>query len=358
MRTAVFLLLNVLILFSACQQKGGKTCCDSAATKKNIGEVNTDDFEAIIAAIGENNSLAKSVEGMVLLPAGQFKMGSEGADARPDEAPVHAVKVDAFWMDQHEVTNRAFQAFVEATGYITIAEKAIVIPTVKGDTSLAPASAVFQIPKGEVRGALDWWDMKTGASWKYPLGGTERSKNWLDEPVVHVSWLDAQAYCKWAGKRLPTEAEWEYAARSAGKEQLYPWGNAALDSSKANYWQGQFPFINKKVDGFERLAPVMSYEPNSLGLYDLGGNVWEWCEDWYHANYYEEFDPFKAIKAKGPESSYDPYQAGVKQRVVRGGSFLCNDSYCSGYRVSARMKSSPDTGLEHTGFRCVRTAKP
>ena len=206
-------------------------------------------------------------------------------------------------------------------------------------------------------GVQDWWKLIPDASWRRPQGSSSSARVRDTDPVVHVSWYDAAAYARWAGKRLPTEAEWEYAAQG-GNNSVFTWGDdLPTDNSVANFWQGEFPMHNTEADGYGRLAPVKSYPPNGFGLYDMAGNVWEWCSDWYHAEYYacliannETLDP------KGPPSSFDPYMQSTPQKVVRGGSFLCNDSYCAGYRTAARMKSSPDTGLEHTGFRCVRDA--
>ena len=173
--------------------------------------------------------------------------------------------------------------------------------------------------------------------------------------MVHISWDDAQAYCRWAGKRLPTEAEWEFAARAGLVNQQFSWGTEDVEKGKpkANTWQGRFPDINTEKDGFKRLAPVKSFAANGYGLYDMAGNVWEWCSDWYHPDYYNQLKGTVATNPSGPESGFDPAEPTIPKRVVRGGSFLCHASYCSSYRVSARMKTSPDTGLEHTGFRCV-----
>jgi formylglycine-generating enzyme required for sulfatase activity len=194
-----------------------------------------------------------------------------------------------------------------------------------------------------------------GANWKHPRGPGSDINGKDDYPVVQVSWDDAMAYCKWAGKRLSTEAEWEYAARGGMMNKKYPWGDEDPEAMrpKANTWQGKFPATNTSWDHFENLAPVKSFQPNPYGLYDMAGNVWEWCSDWYHEAYYAQLQGTILSNPTGPTSSLDSDEPSIAKRVVRGGSFLCNASYCKGYRTSSRMKSSPDTGLEHTGFRCV-----
>ena len=309
-------------------------------------------------------------DGMVMIPSGDFMMGSTDKQAREDESPIHPVHVDAFWMDQTEVTNFQFKEFVDATGYITTAEKKPNWEELKkelppgtakpNDSLLKAASLVFEKTDGPVNlndyGA--WWQWKSEASWRNPKGKGSSIEHKMDHPVVHISWYDAQAYAKWSGKRLPTEAEWEWAA-SGGLNAKYPWGNEAITKGvpKANSWDGSFPFENTLKDQFFYTAPVGSFKPNSFGLYDMAGNVWEWCSDWYDYTYYESFKSQKGTNPQGPKVSYDPYQPYLSQKVMRGGSFLCNDLYCSGYRVSSRMKSSPDTGLQHTGFRLVRSVE-
>lgn len=311
-----------------------------------------------------------SVEGMEKIPAGEFMMGTSGKEGRADEYPQHKVKLDAFWMDATEVTNAQFKKFVEATGYITTAEKKpdweemkkqMPAGTPKPDErTLVAASLVFTPPSHAVplNDPAQWWSWKEGADWKHPQGrGSDiRGKN--DYPVVHISWDDAMAYCQWAGKRLPTEAEWEWAAKGGLNDAVYPWGNEDIEAGniKANTWQGAFPHNNTAKDKYDKAAPVRSFAPNRYGLYDMAGNVWEWCSDWYHPDHYRQWANTILSNPKGPTGSFDPAEPAVPKKVIRGGSFLCNASYCSGYRVTARMKTSPDTGLEHTGFRCVKNS--
>ncbi len=304
-----------------------------------------------IEAIPVNQKLADDTDGMVKLKGGAFTMGATGAAAKSDEFPKHPEKVNGFYIDTTEVTNRQFRAFVEATGYVTIAERPIDLEEIKQIAKLEelpeglstePAGLVFIKP----RNGQFWWDMVQGANWKHPQGPQSDIVGKEDHPVVQVSWYDAKAYAKWVGKRLPTEAEWEYAARGNQKDATYPWGNGLPEQVMcANYWQGNFPTKNTNKDGFNKTAPAANFKPNPFGLYDMAGNVWEWCEDWYDE---------KAYAAKKTGSISAANQDNIDQKVMRGGSFLCDEKFCSGYRVSARMKSSPDSGLEHTGFRCVK----
>jgi sulfatase modifying factor 1 len=227
---------------------------------------------------------------------------------------------------------------------------------------LVAASLVFKQPKGAVplNDYSQWWDWKKGADWKHPHGPGSDIKGKENFPVVHISWFDAVAYTKWAGKRLPTEAEWEWAARGGRQGNVYPWGNEPVDEGKpkANTWQGDFPNTNTVKDKFFYAAPTRSFAANGYGLYDMAGNVWEWCADYYRNDYYKTTTRIGGIAdPKGPADSYDPAEPYTKKRVIRGGSFLCNDSYCSGYRVARRMKSTEDSGMEHLGFRCVADNK-
>jgi formylglycine-generating enzyme len=312
------------------------------------------------------NNMA-SHEDMVWIKEGEFTMGCSDKEGRPDEYPQHTVKVNSFWMDVTEVTNAQFKKFTEITGYITTAEKApdwnelkkqLPPGTPKPDESLlVAASLVFTPPQKTVsfNDATQWWSWIKGANWRHPQASESNIKGKENYPVVHISWDDANAYAKWAGKRLPTEAEWEYAARGGLINKPYSWGTEDPEKikAKANTWQGHFPDINTNWDGYNKLAPVKSFMANAYGLYDMAGNVWEWCSDWYRADYYQQLFGKTFVSPQGPASGYDADEPTIPKRVVRGGSFLCNSSYCSSYRVSARMKTSPDTGLEHTGFRCV-----
>ncbi|WP_129714957.1 formylglycine-generating enzyme family protein [Pedobacter sp. SYP-B3415] len=325
------------------------------------------------AAAGNGNDIKfngdTSHTDMVRIPGGTYMMGADNDQAAQDEYPKHRVTVSAFWMDVHEVTNAQFAAFVKATGYKTTAErkpdweelkKQLPPGTPKPDDSqLVPASLVFNPPATQVdlRDFNQWWRWVPGADWQHPEGPGSDIKGKENFPVVHVSWDDANAYCQWAGKRLPTEAEWEFAARGGRVNEIYPWGNEHVEAGKpkANSWDGHFPDKNTARDGFKGLAPVRSFPANGYGLFDMAGNVWEWCADWYRNDYYQRVASTEGIiNPKGPADSFDPEEPSVPKRVARGGSFMCNDSYCSGYRVARRMKSSYDSGLSNMGFRCVR----
>jgi formylglycine-generating enzyme required for sulfatase activity len=296
-------------------------------------------------------------------------MGSNDPLARPDEQPVHAVAVTGFYMDIHEVTNAEFAKFVEATGYQTVAERTPIWSDIASRQPpgapppdpelLVPGSLVFRMTAKPVsiRGPEDfrqWWHWTPGASWRHPQGPGSSIEEIMDHPVVHVAWEDAVAWCEWAGKQLPTEAQWEYAARGGLHQQPYVWGGAPEPASGqpalANIWQGQFPYRNTNADGYVLTAPVGSYPANGFGLHDMAGNVWEWCEDWYARDAYQsssgepQRDP---VGPAGPENNWE------RARVQRGGSFLCHEDYCSSYRPSARMPKSGDTGLSHSGFRGV-----
>lgn len=296
---------------------------------------------------------------MVWVPGGTFWMGSEDENAR-DARPVHKVTLNGFWMDRTEVTNRQFERFVRETGYVTVAEKAPDPKDFPGAPKelLVPGSLVFTPPAGRVslEDHLAWWRYVPGANWKHPNGPTSTIVGLEDHPVVQVCWDDAVAYARWAGKRLPTEAEWEYAARGGLDRKRYCWGDDLLPEGKwrVNNWQGLFPKENSRTDGFAATAPVGSFPPNGYGLVDMAGNVWEWCADWYRPGY----DARRDRDPRGPESSFDPSEPNVPKRVQRGGSFLCSDVYCTRYLPGARGKGATDSGASHVGFRCVITPRP
>ena len=304
---------------------------------------------------------------MVWIPGGEFLMGTDDANAWPDEKPAHGVSVRGFWIDKTEVTNADFRRFVEATGYITTAERTPNWDELKeqlppgtpkpAPEKLVPASLVFQPTSSPVRldDIAQWWVWTPGADWKHPEGPDSDLSGRENHPVVHVSWDDAVAYAAWAGKRLPTEAEWEFAARGGLSGKPYVWGDEAPSDTviHANLWQGTFPFRNTQQDGYVRTAPVGSFESNGFGVYDMAGNVWEWCSDWYDRELYPQRAGPLVENPTGPSQSVDPERPYSPQRSQRGGSFLCNDAYCSRYRPSARHGSTPDTGMSHVGFRCV-----
>jgi formylglycine-generating enzyme required for sulfatase activity len=315
------------------------------------------------------NKKIPAVANMVWIPGGTFSMGAPnpvgvsngGTHAMEDCRPIHRVKVHGFLMDEHEVTNEAFAAFVKATGYRTIAEQT---PTQEEFPDASPemlkaGSIVFSPPADAVslNDYLLWWSYVPGADWKHPEGPNSSIKGKEEYPVVHIAWEDAVAYATWAGKRLPTEAEWEFAARGGLTGNMFAWGNQFKPNGKymANNFQGQFPNNNSGADGFTGIAPVKKYPVNGYGLYDIAGNVWEWCADWYRNDYYQTLQPKGvADNPPGPSDSFDPDEPGVKKKVQRGGSFLCTDQYCSRYMMGTRGKADWRTGTNHSGFRCVK----
>jgi sulfatase modifying factor 1 len=308
--------------------------------------------------------------GMVWIPGGEFSMGSDiSADAMcglpgltDDAQPIHRVYVDGFWMDRTEVTNDEFSAFVHATGYVTIAERTPTqaeFPTappenlVAGSTVFTPTSAA--VPLDDY---FQWWRYQHGADWRHPEGPNTSIDGRGNYPVVHVAYDDAAAYAVWAGKRLPTEAEWEFAARGGAAGKYYAWGDSLRPGGKwmANIYQGQFPVRDDGSDGFVGIAPVGRFAPNGYGLYDVGGNVWEWTSDWYRPDAYATLASADQVARNphGPEAPYDPAEPTEKKRVHRGGSFLCTDQYCTRYMVGTRGKGEVTTASNHLGFRCVK----
>jgi formylglycine-generating enzyme len=315
----------------------------------------------------------KAPEGMIWIPGGEFSMGAAGNGggscempmASNDADPIHRVRVDGFWMDATAVTNEQFEQFVKATGYVTIAERTPTkeeFPTAPAENLIA-GSVVFAPTDHEVPldNHFQWWTYIPGANWRHPLGPDSDLKGKEKYPVVQVAYPDAEAYAKWAGKRLPTEAEFEFAARGGLSGKTYVWGDEFRPSGKwmANTWQGKFPVKDAGEDGFAGIAPVKRFPPNGYGLYDMAGNVWEWCSDWYRPDYYKTLAEKGGVAAnpQGPDSPFDPAEPNEKKRVHRGGSFLCNSQYCSRYIVGTRGKGEVDTGTNHLGFRCVKSAQ-
>jgi sulfatase modifying factor 1 len=310
--------------------------------------------------------------GMVWIPGGEFSMGSDHASeslcglpgVTRDAGPIHRVYVDGFWMDETEVTNAQFRKFVDETGYITVAEMKPTAEEFPGapEENLVAGSTVFAPTPTAVPfdNYFQWWSYVHGADWRHPTGPDSSIEGKDDYPVVQICYEDAEAYAKWAGKRLPTEAEWEFAARGGKSGQLYVWGNELLADGKyqANIYQGRFPIEggDTGADGFVGIAPVRQYEPNPYQLYDMGGNVWEWVSDWYRPDYYARLHSTGKItrNPQGPDESFDPREPDQKKRVHRGGSFLCSDLYCTRYLVGTRGNGEVRTASNHCGFRCVQ----
>lgn len=291
---------------------------------------------------------------MVYIPGGTFRMGSDSKDFL-EEKSVDDVTVDSFCIDSHEVTNEEFRQFVEETGYITVAERPLSkeqFPNLS-EAKRKPGSLVFQPPEKGLKKVpyLSWWHWVQGANWQHPYGAESNIEGKQNHPVVHIAYEDAVAYAKWAGKQLPTEAQWEYAARGGLQNQEYTWGKE-YSAQKANTWQGIFPFFNTKKDGYIGTAPVASFPPNGYGLYDMAGNVWEWTQDWYQV---ERKGMAHKKNPLGPNQGYDPKKPNDKLvHVIKGGSHLCAPNYCSRYRPAARESQSSDTGTTHIGFRLVK----
>jgi len=329
------------------------------------------DFQETIA-----NPVPKEVDipsGMKYIPGGEFSMGGVdpvgmeggGHEQMNDARPVHRVKLNPFYMDATVVTNKQFAAFVKATGYVTVAEKKPTheeFPTAPLE-NLVAGSLVFTAPKEKVplNDYFQWWAYVKGADWRHPEGPASNIIGKDNYPVIQVCWEDAAAYAKWAGKRLPTEAEWEFAARGGLAGKLYAWGNVLRPNGKwmANIFEGSFPNKDAGEDGYVGIAPVKKFPANGYGLYDMAGNVWQWCNDWYRADYYNTIANNKVTdNPTGPPIPYDPEEPGVNKRVQRGGSFLCTDQYCTRYMVGTRGKGDARSASNHIGFRCVMDIPP
>jgi formylglycine-generating enzyme len=315
-------------------------------------------------------ALSAAPEGMAWIPGGEFSMGAQvppqmsevGMQATEDSRPIHRVYVDGFWMDKTDVTNEEFGEFITATGYVTVAER---IPRAQDfpgapPENLVAGSVVFSPPSDAVplNDHFQWWAYVKGANWQHPQGPKSSLKGHEKYPVVHISYEDAVAYARWAGKRLPTEAEWEFAARGGLAGKPFVWGDEFRPGGKwmANTHQGQFPVQDTGEDGYAGTAPVAQYPPNGYGLYDMAGNVWQWNSDWYRPDYYEQLALAGGVahNPQGPTTPFDPSEPTEKKKVHRGGSFLCTDQYCSRYMVGTRGKGEVSTGTNHLGFRCVK----
>lgn len=338
---------------SAAKARGGLTS----------GTVPTADVARSVAVATPSGAApGPAPDGMVWIPGGEFWMGAEDF---PDAKPWHRVYVDGFWMDKTEVTNAQFEKFVKATGYVTVAERTPRAEEFPGapPENLVAGAVVFSPPDHPVplKSHFAWWGYVKGANWRHPEGPQSGIKDRGNYPVVHIAYEDALAYAKWVGKRLPTEAEFEFAQRGGLDRKLYAWGDEFKPNGKfmANTFQGHFPDKNTKEDGYERAAPVTSFPPNGYGLYEMSGNVWEWTSDWYRHDYYRTLAAKggTARNPQGPPDSMDPSEPGVAKKAHRGGSFLCTDQYCARYIVGGRGKGEPSTGTNHLGFRLVREGR-
>ncbi len=379
--TRVFVLMFLLVACKNSQRNtvedrkvtGAITCSNGLTISDSITfmEGGGKDFQPTV--LNKVSASIRPPAGMVLIPGGEFSMGgvnpvgieAGGREDMNDSRPVHRVRLDPFFMDASEVTNAQFSAFVTATGFVTVAEKTPTkeeFPDAPAE-SLVAGSVVFTPPPQKVplTDHLQWWSYVHGVNWRHPEGPGSDLRGREDLPVVHIAWSDAVAYAKWAGKRLPTEAEWEFAARGGDAGNLYAWGNQINPGQKwmANTFQGSFPDRDAATDGFPGIAPVRKYPPNKFGLYDIAGNVWEWCSDLYRNDYYLALKNKGevAVNPQGPSDSFDPMEPGVEKRVQRGGSFLCTDQYCTRYMVGTRGKGEVNSGTNHIGFRCVQDLK-
>jgi formylglycine-generating enzyme required for sulfatase activity len=317
-------------------KKNPSPCCVPSKQHADVWQTSQQESTARIRAV------SGSTDDMILLPGGSFLMGSESADTFPNdgEGPVRQVTVDSFWMDRYAVRNRDFMKFVQETQYVTEAERIGWSFVFAGDLPEDSSSSGTQAVHG-----TEWWRVIEGATWLHPEGPGSNLANRTDHPVVQVSWNDAAAYAAWAGKRLPTEAEWEFAARGGLEQQAYPWGNELTPDGKhlCNIWQGVFPGSNTAEDGYASTCPVDAFPPNGYGLFGISGNTWEWIADWFHPTYHQLATRQNPI---GPPQG--------TSRMLKGGSYLCHRSYCNRYRVAARSSNTPDSATTNIGFRCVR----
>ena len=366
MKCYSLLALSFGIGLLSCQSNSTETASATADTPSA-----TEQSTPETSVLTSTKPSGEAPDGMVWVPGGQFMMGSNDQTANEIEGPAHTVELSGFWMDAHEVTNAEFKRFVDETGYVTVAERPINWEEMKKqlppgtpkppEEVLQPGSLVFDPPAHEVP-LYDysmWWSWKVGANWRQPEGPGSSIKGKDDFPAVHIAYEDAKAYAEWAGKRLPTEAEYEFAAQGGNEGHPFAWGDELTPSGKylANFFQGNFPYNNVSTDGFAGASPVESFPPNAYGLYDIIGNVWEWSSDWYRPDTHAQMSKITVCRnPTGPEQSYDPQEPLTPKRVIKGGSYLCSKEYCSNYRPSARMATAVDSGQEHLGFRCVKDA--
>jgi formylglycine-generating enzyme required for sulfatase activity len=344
---------------------GGVTSTNSITEKNDTLSIEVEDADKTQFIENQNKEIP---EGMVLIDGGTFMMGAVGNLALPREYPRHPVKVSSFYMDIHEVTNSEFNKFVDETGYVTIAERPIDWEELKKqlpsgtpkppEKNLRPGSLLFKLRPDvtDLTNYFQWWEWTVGANWRHPEGPESNIIGKENHPVVHIAYADAKAYARWAGKRLPTEAEWEYAAKGGLEDNIYPWGNIDVNEApfKCNFFQGQFPAYNSGDDGYNLSAPVGSFKPNGYGLYDMAGNVWEIVSDKFDETYYSTLPQDRpTLNPKGSTRSFYSSNRYAQHNIIKGGSFLCNDSYCASYRVSAKMPLEEDSAMNHVGFRCV-----
>ncbi|QKY70351.1 formylglycine-generating enzyme family protein [Lentibacillus sp. CBA3610] len=313
------------------------SCCVAARNQR----LNQNNVDHHLAPSHQKRGRTLFRDKLIYIPGNTFLMGTTDQDGFPSdgEGPIQEINVDSFYMDAYTVTNEEFATFVDATGYVTEAEQFgwsfVFYQFLSSEIAKSVSQRVLQTP---------WWWVVEGATWYHPEGPDSTIQGRMDHPVIHVSWNDAQVFCKWAGKRLPTEAEWEYAARGGLQQKKYPWGDKLTPNGEhyCNIWQGKFPYQNTAEDGYTGTAPSKSFPPNSFGLYNVAGNVWEWCSDWFT----------KHISQRGGSDNSVCPESG-ETRVLRGGSYLCHFSYCNRYRVAARTANTPDSSGGNTGFRCV-----
>ncbi len=384
----IFLYTGLSLISAACQQADQQKKIETAMEKEKVsGAVSCTSFGLPVqdsllyihgggaefkeTVVNQQKAAIESEPGMVWISGGEFSMGGVnpigmldgGHEGMSDARPVHRVYVDGFYMDATEVTNRQFAGFVASTHYLTIAETKPIkkeFPDAP-DSNLVAGSVVFspRVVK-DLSDNYQWWSYVHGASWRHPLGPASDILGKENYPVVHVAYEDAQAYAKWAGKSLPTEAEWEFAARAGKSGELYSWGNIFKQGGQwmANTYQGTFPSNDLGSDGYSGIAPVKQFPGNAYGLFDMAGNVWEWCRDWYRPDYYQELAKKKIVNnPQGPSTALDPDEPGQKKKVQRGGSFLCTDQYCTRYMVGSRGKGEYRSSSNHVGFRCIKKVK-